>query len=207
MEQLTILEDAVAGHTLARLRDVATDPPAFRRHAAALGGMLATAALRDMPASTHQVRSPLGPAPASEPAYPVVTVPVLRAGLGLLPGVLEVVPFATVGMIGLERDEDSLEAREYYAKLPPLGGALVLVLEPMLATGGSASDAVGRLGGGRERIVLAAVATETAIERIQSDHRGTRIVTAAVDEGLNEDGFIVPGLGDFGDRLYGTVDA
>jgi len=109
-------------------------------------------------------------------------------------------------MIGLERDPETLEARRYYFKVPPLDGAWVLVLEPMLATGGSASDAVRALdtAGAAQVIVLSVVATEQGVDRVLGDDPRTRIVTAAVDPGLDERGYIVPGLGDFGDRLFGT---
>ncbi len=198
--------DPLAGAALAALRDHRTEPAAFRDHARRLGAVLATWATVDLPTRAGTVRTPLDDAPTTTPAVPVVAVPVLRAGLGLLPGVHEALPHAQVGMIGLERDPSSLEARRYYFKVPPLDGAWVLILEPMLATGGSASDAVRALvGEGAQRIiVLSVVATEQAITRVLDADDRTRIVTAAIDPGLDERGYIVPGLGDFGDRLFGT---
>jgi len=201
-----VAHDPLVGSALAALRDTRTAPADFRRHAQRLGALLCIAATRDIPMHDGTVRTPLADAPTRLPSIPVVAVPVLRAGLGLLQGVHEALPDAQVGMIGLERDATTLAARRYYFKVPPLAGAWVLVLEPMLATGGSASDAVAALdaAGAARIIVLAVVATEQGVDRVLDDHPAARVVTAAVDPGLDERGYIVPGLGDFGDRLFGT---
>lgn len=201
-----IADDPVAGAALAALRDERTPPPDFRAHAKRLGALLARAATHDLPGRDGTVRTPLADAPVRLPAVPVVAVPVLRAGLGLLPGVHETLPDAQVGMVGLERDPDTLEARRYYFKIPPLEGAWVLVLEPMLATGGSARDAVRALdaAGAAHVAVLSVVATEQGVARVLDDDPRTRVIVAAVDPRLDERGYIVPGLGDFGDRLFGT---
>jgi uracil phosphoribosyltransferase len=207
VSDVTVLDDdPIAGVQLASLRDETTTPEHFRHHAQRLGSILALRAVEGIPAQRTSVTSPLGPAPALGPAPTIVAVPVLRAGLGLLPGVHDVLPTALVGMIGLERDAETLQARRYYFKVPPLDGAWVLVLEPMLATGGSASDAVAALDaeGAQQVTVLSVVASEEGIERIRSENPGVRIVTAAIDDGLDDNGYIVPGLGDFGDRLFGT---
>jgi uracil phosphoribosyltransferase len=202
----TILDDPVAGLRLAALRDADTPPSQFREHAHRLGALLAREALRDLPSERTTVRTPLGSAPAIVPAAPVVAVPVLRAGLGLLPGVHDVIPTAAVGMVGLERDERTHRARRYYEKLPSLEGAWVLLLEPMLATGGSAAAALSELGSrAAATAVLSVVATPDALERLAAEHPEARVVTAAVDDGLDDQAFIVPGLGDFGDRTLGTV--
>lgn len=206
-EAVHVVAGPVAGHHLAQLRNETTGPEGFRHHAEALGALLAQAALRDVPARTTTVSTPLGPSDADHPAPPLVAVPVLRAGLGLLPGVLGVLPQATVGMVGLQRNEQTLEPEHYYRNLPPLDGAWVLVLEPMLATGGSASAAVRAVAGADQVTVLGVVATRTGIDRIVDDNPGTAIVTAAIDPELDDNGYIVPGLGDFGDRLYGTPHA
>ncbi len=205
-EVLVLDDDPIAGVQLASLRDGSTSPEHFRHHARRLGSMLALRAVQDLPGAAGTVASPLGPAPAFGPGRTVVAVPVLRAGLGLLGGVHDVIPTALVGMIGMERDEETLKARRYYFKVPPLDGAWVLVLEPMLATGGSASDAVAALDaeGAEQVTVLSVVATQTGIDRIRSENPGTRIVTAAIDPELDANSYIVPGLGDFGDRLFGT---
>lgn len=207
MRDVTVLDDdPVAGLQLASLRDTATSPEHFRHHAHRLGAMLAMRAVADLPAARGTVASPLGGAPSIGPGRTIVAVPVLRAGLGLLSGVHDVLPTALVGMIGLERDATTLQARRYYFKVPPLDGTWVLVLEPMLATGGSASDAVKALdaGGAEQVTVLAVVATQLGVDRVLTDNPGVRIVTAAIDPGLDDQGYIVPGLGDFGDRLFGT---
>lgn len=168
--------------------------------------MLAMWAVRDLPSTDASVTTPLDEAVATVPGRTIVAVPVLRAGLGLLAGVHDVLPTALVGMIGLERDAETLQARRYYFKVPPLDGAWVLVLEPMLATGGSASDAVKALDaeGAEQVTVLSVVATQQGIDRILDENPGVRVVTAAVDPTLDDRGYIVPGLGDFGDRLFGT---
>jgi len=207
-DRLTVLDgDPVAGAALAALRDERTDCEQFRVHARSIGTRLAVRALEGLPAVRGTVRSPLGDAPTSVPAVPVVAVPVLRAGLGLLAGVHDAMPTALVGMIGLERDEETFQARRYYFKVPPLDGAWVLVLEPMLATGGSASDAVRALAerGAARITVLSVVATGEGLARVLDDAPSTRVVVAGVDPGLDEHGYIVPGLGDFGDRLFGTL--
>lgn len=201
-----LLDDPVAGAELAALRDITTPPERFRDHARRLGAMLALRAVADLPAQRSTVASPLGPAPATALAIPVVAVAVLRAGLGLLPGVHDVLPAADVGMVGLERDPVTLQPHRYYRKVPPTGGARVLLLEPMLATGGSAADAVTALeaGDAEQVAVLSVVATEQAVERIGGQHPHVRVIAAAIDPGLDERGYIVPGLGDFGDRLFVT---
>lgn len=207
MADVRVLSDAAAAFHLARLRDVETGPADFQRHARLLGGLLALEAIRDLPTTSSTVMSPLGPAPTVVPAHPVVAVPVLRAGLGLLPGLQDLLPFASVGMVGLERDVDTLQPTEYYRKLPPLEDAWVLLLEPMLATGGSAAQAVRGLAdmGAHTIVVLSVVATQVAADRIVDDHADVRIVTAALDPELDDNAYIVPGLGDFGDRLFGTL--
>lgn len=207
MSDVTVLDDdPVAGMQLASLRDRATTPEHFRLHARRLGSILALRAVRGLPAAAGVVESPLGPAPTLGPGRDIVAVPVLRAGLGLLGGVHDVLPTALVGMIGLERDAETLQARRYYFKVPPLAGAWVLVLEPMLATGGSASDAVAALDaeGAEQVTVLSVTATRQGVQRILSENPGVRIVTAAIDAELDANGYIIPGLGDFGDRLFGT---
>jgi uracil phosphoribosyltransferase len=206
-ERLSVLsEDGIVGVALEALRDERTRPDHFRMHARQLGAVLAMHAARDLPTRRGTVRTPLAEAPTVVPDVTVVAVPVLRAGLGLLPGVHDTLPEALVGMIGLERDADTLQARRYYYNVPPLDGAWVLVLEPMLATGGSAADAVRALAdGGAARItVLSVVATQQGVDRVLSDDPQVRVVVGAIDPGLDERGYIVPGLGDFGDRLFGT---
>ena len=193
---------------LAQLRDKATTPDNFRRIATRISVLLATEALRDVPMATSTVETPLGPADARRVASDVVVVPVLRAGLGMLDAVLELVPSARVGYIGLQRDEQTAVASQYYSKLPRgLDGSYVLMIDPMLATGGSASAALDLLrqaGASRVRIVCIVAAPE-GVAVVEREHPDVEIYTPVVDSHLNAQKYIVPGLGDFGDRLYGTV--
>lgn len=206
-DHVTTLDDVAAALQLARLRDPATGPDAFRRASRRLGSMLAREALRAVPTEPAEVATPLGTAPTIRPAHQIVAVPVLRAGLGLLDGVAEVVDDVRVGMIGLARDEETLEPTQYYRNVPELAGRWVLVLEPMLATGGSATAAVEQLrtADAAGVSVLSVVATEQALARIGEASPGIRFVVAAIDPELDDDGFIVPGLGDFGDRVFGST--
>lgn len=201
--EVEVVDTAIVATLLARLRDRATGVADFRQAAHQLGAQLASHVAGHLPRRETMVTSPLGEAPAVQITPPAVAV-VLRAGLGLLPGVLDVFPSAPVGMIGLARDERTLLATQYYRNLPDLQGRDLLVLEPMLATGGSASNALALLPGARRRILVGVVASPTAIERIHRDHPKVDIVVAAVDPELDDNGWIVPGLGDFGDRLWGT---
>jgi len=190
------------------LRDKRTTPEHFRRAATRISVLLAAEAMREIPSTTVSVDTPLGPAPGRRIGADVVVVPVLRAGLGMLDAVLELVPHARVGHIGLQRDEMTAAASQYYSKLPSnISTSFVLMIDPMLATGGSAVaalDLLARAGAARVRIVCIVAAPE-GVATVQSQHPDVSIYTPVVDRGLNEHKFIVPGLGDFGDRLYGTL--
>ncbi|MBW3662071.1 MAG: uracil phosphoribosyltransferase [Actinobacteria bacterium] len=203
-----VVDHPAAAELLARLRDISTGPEAFRDAATRLGAVLALEATSDIPTHDVTIESPLGPASGRRIARAIVAVPVLRAGLGLLSGVELVLPRLSVGMVGLERDDVTLRPRRYYEKFPPLAGAWVLVLEPMLATGGSAAAAVSAVVEEAERVVvLAVVATPRSLEAVGEVAPDVRVVTAALDPRLDDNGYIVPGLGDFGDRLWGTPHA
>src|SRR5688500_18408205 len=164
--------------------------------------------MREIPDCEVSIETPLGPAPGRKIGADVVVVPVLRAGLGMLDAVLELVPAARVGHIGLQRDEMTAAASQYYSKLPSsLEASFVLMIDPMLATGGSAVAALDLLrqaGATRVRLICIVAAPE-GVELVQRQHPHVSIYTPVVDRGLNSHKFIVPGLGDFGDRLYGTV--
>jgi uracil phosphoribosyltransferase len=191
---------------LAGLRDTRTEPEEFRALARKILTFLVYEATLDIPTRTATVRTPLKEAPASYIDCEVVAIPVLRAGLGLLGPVLDLLPKVSVGYIGLERDEVTAIARIYYNKLPPLAGKMPLLLDPMLATGGSgaqALDIIKQAGGEGTRMVCMVAAPE-GVRAIEERHPEVQIFTAALDEGLDERAFIVPGLGDFGDRLFGT---
>ena len=202
-----IVEHPVVHDALATLRDAETPPETFRRMAVRISLLLAAEATRDVPADSVTVRTPLGPAEARRVRNGVVVVPVLRAGLGMLDAVLELLPNARVGHIGLQRDEMTAVASRYYSKLPAdLAGSFVLMIDPMLATGGSAVAALDllRAAGAREVRMICIVAAPEGIALVEQHHPSVHIYTPAVDQGLNDHKFIVPGLGDFGDRLYGT---
>jgi uracil phosphoribosyltransferase len=202
---VTVVDHALAGHLLAQLRSQETAPPVFRTLAKRLALTLALEAIRDLPTTEIVVRTPLEET-TGRVLGDLVAVPILRAGLGMLEAVTELFPEVAVGYIGLERDEASLEPQSYYRKLPPVEGRHVLVLDPMLATGGSGSAATSavREGGPRSIRFVCVVAAPEGIKRMEADHPDVPIFTAAIDRQLNERGYIVPGLGDFGDRLFGT---
>src|SRR5262245_46540924 len=169
--------------------------------------LLAAEATRDLPASSVTVQTPLGPADGRRVTADVVVVPVLRAGLGMLDAVLELVPTARVGHIGLQRDEATAIASHYYSKLPPvMNESFVLMIDPMLATGGSAAAAIDRIKatGASMITMICIVSAPEGVALLERMHPDIEIYTPVVDTALNAHKFIVPGLGDFGDRLYGT---
>lgn len=203
-----LVEHPLVHDALASLRDKATPPEHFRRAATRISVLLAAEAMRDLPTQDVSVDTPLGPAPGRRIAPDVVVVPVLRAGLGMLDAVLELVPHARVGHIGLQRDELTAVASQYYSKLPAgLDDSYVLVIDPMLATGGSAAAALDLLqrAGARQIRIVCIVAAPEGVAVVQQRHPAVAIYTPVVDSHLNAQKFIVPGLGDFGDRLYGTL--
>jgi uracil phosphoribosyltransferase len=202
---VTVVDHPLAGHLLTQLRDRATPPPVFRTLAKRLALALALEAIRDLPTREVEIDGPLERS-TGVAIDDLVAVPILRAGLGMLEAVTELFPEVAVGYIGLERDEASLQPQSYYRKLPEVRGRHVVVLDPMLATGGSGSAATGAVreaGPASVRFVCVVSAPE-GIARMQADHPDVPIFTAAIDRQLNEHGYILPGLGDFGDRLFGT---
>jgi uracil phosphoribosyltransferase len=201
-----VVEHPLAKSMLAALRDATTAPPLFRLIAKRLALVLCLEATRQMPTAPIEVATPLGTTTGVRLAQNLVAVPVLRAGLGMLEAVTELFPEVTVGYVGLERDHATFEPSLYYSKLPPLGGRAVLLLDPMLATGGSAAAACGALeaAGAGSITLLSVVAAPEGVAHLQALHPTIDIVTASIDEGLNDQAYIVPGLGDFGDRLFGT---
>lgn len=212
MEALVIDHPLVA-HKLTTLRDVRTDSPTFRRLADELVTLLAYEATRDVRTTPVTVETPLASAEGVRLARPApLVVPILRAGLGMLDGMTRLLPTAEVGFLGMVRNEDTLKAATYATRLPEdLEGRQCYVLDPMLATGGTLAAAI-RLLLGRGAGHVTAICLLAAPEGLElmeatfpEDTAPVRIVTAAVDERLNERGFIVPGLGDAGDRLYGVV--
>ena len=205
---LQLVTHPLVHECLAELRDLRTSPERFRALTNRISVLLGAEALRDVPTVNTTVDTPLGPSPARRLAADVVMAPVLRAGLGMLPGMLELVPNARVGHLGLQRDERTAVASQYYAKLPKnIENSYVLLIDPMLATGGSAVAALDHLiqAGARDIRMICIVAAPEGVDVVQKHHPGVRIYTPAIDKHLNEHKYIVPGLGDFGDRLYGTL--
>lgn len=203
----TILDHPLAGDLLTILRDKETEPPHFRQIAERLGYLLVAEALADMSTEEVSIETPLEKAVGARLRRPVVAVAVLRAGLGLLGSVLTLVPDAAIGFAGVQRDEETAEPLEYYTKFPTLDTARVLILEPMLATGGSLSWAVDKVkeNGAKDITAVCVVAAPEGMNRMKEDHPDVRIVAASLDRELNEHFYIAPGLGDMGDRLFGTI--
>lgn len=196
----------LVAHFLAGLRDRETGREEFRDLARRIVTVLLSEATAGLPTEPGAVATPLGDAPAERLATEVVAVPVLRAGLGILGPVLELLPRVSVGYLGLERDETTHEARIYYQKLPRLRGKATLLLEPMLATGGSAAQALDliKAAGASDIRMICIVAAPEGVRAVEERHPEVSIYAAALDERLNDSAYIVPGLGDFGDRLFGT---
>lgn len=204
--QIEVVQHPLVKHILTRLRDASTEPAQFRALARQLTLLLAVEATRDLPVREHTVQTPLETTQGHSLAQPIVAVPILRAGLGMLEAITELFTEVRVGYIGLERDETTAVARAYYCKLPPIGTSRVLLLDPMLATGGSAAQAVEVLlkAGAQDIVHICVVAAPEGVRLLNERFPQVRIVAASIDRGLNDRKFILPGLGDFGDRLYGT---
>ena len=203
---ISVSRHPVVADSLRGLRDKSTQPDEFRTLARKLITLLLYEATADLPVIAAPVQTPLKEAAGTLVAQEVVAIPVLRAGLGILGPALELLPRVSVGYIGLERDEVTAVARIYYEKLPQLIGKVPLLLDPMLATGGSAAqalDLIKEAGGVNPRMVCVVAAPE-GVRVLEERHPEVRIFTAALDEGLDDRSYIVPGLGDFGDRLFGT---
>lgn len=203
-----VIRHPLADDVLAALRDRHTPSDAFRQLARRVSLLVAAEATRDLPLAEATVETPLEETTVRRLAARVVAVPVLRAGLGMLEAALDLVPAARVGHLGLKRDETTAVAARYYAHLPEqIGSSFVLLIDPMLATGGSAVASLDMLAaaGARNLRLACIVAAPEGIAAVERRHPGVRIYTPAVDRALNARKFILPGLGDFGDRLYGTV--
>ncbi len=208
LPNLTLLDHPLIQHKLTLLRDKATSTRDFKLLTAEIAMLMAYEVTKDLPTETVRIETPLeGMQGRMISDKKLTLVPILRAGLGMVDGVAQLLPTARVGHIGLSRDEASLEASKYYAKLPHgEHDRDFFILDPMLATGGSAVAAVTTLksAGARRIRFLCIVAAPEGVRRMLDGHPDVRVYAAALDRGLNEHGFIVPGLGDAGDRLYGT---
>jgi uracil phosphoribosyltransferase len=207
-EHLTVVRHPLIQHKLTLMRDRGTSTAEFRRLLREISQLLAYEITRDLPLTTRRIETPLvamdAPALAGKK---LALISILRAGNGLMDGVLELIPAARVGFIGLYRDEETLQPVQYYAKLPAeLPDRVVIVVDPMLATGNSSAAAVEliKAAGAEDIRFLCLLAAPEGVARMRAAHPDVRIVTAALDERLDERGFIVPGLGDAGDRMFGT---
>ncbi len=206
--QLTVVQHPVLADRLTVLRDRDTTWPNFRHALYECSAILAVEAARELKVVETEIETPLEPTRGARLSEQVVVVPVLRAGLGMVDGFLRLLPDARVGHLGMARDEHTHTAVDYYSRLPPgLAESRVFVLDPMLATGGSAVNALQHLkGAGAKHLELVClVSAPEGIETVSGAHPDVHIWTAAVDRGLDENAYIRPGLGDAGDRVFGTL--
>jgi uracil phosphoribosyltransferase len=205
---LHILNHSLGAHVVTHLRDRTTKPATFRTLAYQIGLLLAFEATRDLAMRDSVVETPLEPHPGRVLAQPIVLVPILRAGISMVPPFTDLLPDVSVGYIGLERDEETAVARSYYCKLPELGTKRVLILDPMLATGGSAVRAIELVHENgaalKDLSLVCIVCAPEGVRAVEALDPAIKIYAAALDRELNSRKYIVPGLGDFGDRLYGT---
>jgi uracil phosphoribosyltransferase len=202
-----VLDHPLAAHIITHLRDQTTKPATFRTLAYQISLLLAIESTADFPTEDKPIETPLEKITGRVLAHqPLVIVPILRAGLGMVQPFTDIFPDVSVGYIGLERDHTTAVARSYYCKLPQLAGKRVFVIDPMLATGGSAANAltVVKQHGAVNPTLVCIVAAPEGVAEVEKHHPGTTIHVAALDRALNAKKYILPGLGDFGDRLYGT---
>ncbi len=202
-----VLDHPLAAHILTHLRDKTTKPATFRTLSYQLGLLLAIESTSEIETEEKQIDTPLESITGRVLGHhPLVVVPILRAGLGMVQPFTDIFPDVSVGYVGLERDHETARARSYYCKLPPLAGRHVFIVDPMLATGGSAVQAltVVKEHGATDVRLVCIVSAPEGVAEVERHHPGTVIHTAALDRELNARKYIMPGLGDFGDRLYGT---
>ena len=207
MKYVTVIKHPLVQHNLTRVRDERTQPQEFRRLLGEIASLMIYEATRSLKVKKISVGTPLEKTVGSKLEREIVLVPILRAGLGMLNPILEIIPHARVGFIGLKREESTLRAHFYHKSLPKeLGGCEVILIDPMLATGGSAVAAVDFLRdqGARRIRLVSLVSAPEGIARVRKSYPTLPIFTAAVDRTLNDVGYILPGLGDAGDRLFGT---
>jgi uracil phosphoribosyltransferase len=207
LKNLTVINHPLVQHNLTRLRDERTQPQEFRRLLGEIAGLMTYEATRSLGVKKISVRTPMEKTAGAQLEKEIVLVPILRAGLGMLDGILEMIPHARVGFLGLKRDEKTLAAHFYQKSLPKnLSRCEVILIDPMLATGGSAVAAIDflREQGAKSIRLVSLVAAPEGIARVRKSHKTLPIFTAAVDRQLNGVGYILPGLGDAGDRLFGT---
>lgn len=203
---VSVLSHPLAAHVLTHLRDRTTKPATFRTLCQQIGLLLALEATKDLPTKSIEIETPLERLTSPVLARGLAVVPILRAGLGMLQPYMDLFPDVSVGYVGLERDHTTAVARSYYCKLPPVEGRRVLCVDPMLATGGSAVQALTmlRAAGAVDLRLVCIVSAPEGVAAVEAQHPDVPILTAAIDRQLDPSRYILPGLGDFGDRLYGT---
>ncbi len=204
---LHVLNHPLITHKLTQMRNKETGTKDFRQNLDEVAGLMAYEISRDLPLKEVEIETPMGPCQTYELAKSVVLIPILRAGLGMVDGILDLIPTAKVGHVGLYRDEETFQPHEYYAKFPKsMKDSVVMVLDPMLATGGSASATISLLKerGCKSIKLVCLVGAPEGVKRVEDDYPDVDIYLASLDEKLNEVGYIVPGLGDAGDRIFGT---
>tara|TARA_R110000868_G_scaffold37111_4_gene131352 strand:+ start:42275 stop:42901 length:627 start_codon:yes stop_codon:yes gene_type:complete len=208
MKNVSVIDHPIVHRYLTFLRDKNTSTALFRRAMSNIGVILAYHSLSDLPLNETVIETPIQKTKGFVPGPDVVVIPILRAGLSLVDGIINFMPEAKVGHVGVYRNEETLLPVNYYDNLPDgIEDAYNLVVDPMLATGGSGSHAIKFLkeNGAKNIRFVCLIAAPEGIERLQSDHPDVPIITAAIDEKLNENAYIVPGLGDAGDRYFGTI--
>ncbi len=204
---LTVVDHPIANHYLSILRSRDTSSETFRSAARRISLALVYEAARTLTEDEIAIETPLEATTGNQIAQGIVAVPVLRSGLGMIDAVLALLPNVSVGYVGVARDEITITPEEYYTKLPDLTDRKVLILEPMLATGGSLSYAVQKVKdrGATDLTAVCVIAAPAGVDRMQADHPDVDLVVAVIDRELNDASYICPGLGDMGDRLFGTV--
>ncbi|MGB0174801.1 MAG: uracil phosphoribosyltransferase [Acholeplasmataceae bacterium] len=207
MSKVTVLSHPLIDHKMAQVRDKNTSTKAFRETVSEIGALITYEITRDLATKPKEIETPMTKTTVYELEKHVVIIPILRAGLGMVEGMHNMIPTAKIGHIGLFRNEETLEPEVYYQKFPDVvNDSVVLLVDPMLATGGSASFAIKMLKehGVKDIRYVGLIGCPTGVERLQKDHPDVHIYLAAMDEILNDQGYIVPGLGDCGDRIFGT---
>lgn len=207
MSKYVVLNHPLIDHKMAIARDVSTNTKIFRETISEIASLITYEITRDLKTVEKTIQTPIMETKGKILSNNVVIVPILRAGIGMVEGIHNLIPSAKIGHIGLYRDEESLEPKEYYSKLPPnINNSVVLLVDPMLATAGSAIKAVEILkdAGAKDIRFVGIVGCPEGVKRLQESHSDVQIYLAALDLKLNEDGYIIPGLGDAGDRLFGT---
>ena len=203
---LTVFNHPLITHKLALMRNKDTSTKDFSQQLSEIASLMAFEVSRDLPTTPIDVETPIGICHTEQLAQDVVLVPILRAGLGMVDGIRDLIPTAKVGFLGLYRNEKTLEPVEYFAKFPDMSQANVMILDPMLATGGSAIAAIDtvKARGAKNIKLVNLVGAPEGVKAVEAAHPDVDIYLAALDEKLNENGYIVPGLGDAGDRIFGT---